>query len=563
MLSKQNELQQHQQALDNIKAMAEGADRFKDNPQMHDTYLGHLNDLLDQLPKGPKQKSAGASSAGADKSGGGGIKDFFGKLFGGGKQPDTNQPQQPRPNEGIDREATAKMSMPQVPSPVSPDSHTYGQLPESFTPPVVNPVPAQAVPQSATPVPAPVQGPAMASPAQAATQEPLKIPSPVDIAADARENWWKTAGFAQKPQFVGRDPEHEGLRARSNAQTIADKLLGVTDQHLQEYNAANPQNPIRTLSQAVNDPRFGPEFKQVMDSVQEYENAGLLTKGRLEGWQKMRFDDVRFGAEKYDPTKTAESADGSRMQFNPATQRYDIPVGGQKFDAQVDDAFKTVAENPGIAKNPDAFRTTSPHVAGGLSNPLADKVAAAKTVIDAYTAKLATGDQAKMNTDEQLRMNYKKEMDQGIFNGPAHKALFAYMPVAHPQPPPSFIMGPPNVNQNGQKTVRLINPKTGKAEDTNLTIPQNFDLDKVMRTEKFLTVPDPTPTDPRHTKFVADVRVFDPVQVKQAFQSGELGGIDPLRSIVNSGKFANDRDRLEMEQFLKQAQNPNPYPPAR
>jgi len=193
-LQKQQELQEHQRKLEDIQAMAQGLHQFNDQPVLQEKYGQYLNDMLEGLPKGPKtskgstQAGAGGLSGNANRGAGGGIREFFGKLFGMGQAnkvgptppfvPSGSVKLPERPSESI----ATRRPLPAV----TEGSQTFGQAPESFTPPMAE-RPSQSIATRApltgsTALPALNEPPALPmppQPPQTAPNQGLRVPGTV------------------------------------------------------------------------------------------------------------------------------------------------------------------------------------------------------------------------------------------------------------------------------------------------------------------------------------------------------------------------------------------------
>lgn len=523
-IKRQQEHQDREEQYGHVDRLFKMADMVQD-PKMKETLFNSATSLMDQLdsPKPANKKP--------------GIGGTIAQLFGfGNKKPAAGMGPTNRTFDPAQLDQPS--ALPAVPDPVSPDSQTYGNLSQYFgqelnqqptsvttgTPPMPQAKSALELSKQPTQAmatqPQPVARPAAVPQVPGTPQSGLGIPSATDITAEAMKATQSPSGM-----FRGEGYK-EQLYARQRADSIAKALLGATDQHLAEH----PE--IKTLGQAYNDPQLGPEFREVMATIGDYESAGHLSKGYLENWQK-RFDDVRFGSDKYNPQATANG-----YQINPATQRYDIPIGDKKLEDQTGAIFK---------KDPSTWTPED------------------QAAVSGWQAQLEAKERANhpLSDEDRLKKDYIDELRQGITDGHAGKAMKQYQSVVHPVQPPSMVF-PPGAStiQNGQKFFTGINPKNGATLTTGIAVPANFDLDKVMRMEKNVQVP--SKTFPGRTE-PTDMKVFDPTQVKRAFQSGELSGSDPngaikaLQDIVNSGAFANDNDKRDLELFLKSVLNPNPY----
>jgi len=276
---------------------------------------------------------------------------------------------------------------------------------------------------------------------------------------------------------------------------------------MESYLDRHPE--MQTFAAATADPTFGQSFRQVMDQVGRLEGSGLIEKGSLENWKQNRFVDTRTG---YKP--------GARPEE-------------QSLEQRADTAF---------AKDPKTRTPEDLNVIAGWTTSLSEKQRLGHPI----------------TADDKLKADYatvlqKPEATRTPEDKQIISAFEQMMRVEHPVQPPNLMMLPGGTAAAGQRNLTFVNPKTGDIKTTSVTLPVNFDLNRVMKTIKDAPVPNKQfPGRPDYK----DIQVFDPEQVKQAYRTGELGGDDVLRSIINSGQFADPADAENLAEFLKQQRNP-------
>lgn len=351
--------------------------------------------------------------------------------------------------------------------------------------------------------------------APAAASAALNFPSVVDIRRRAIAD-------TASPQYGFRDQYKQSLAEQDHASTIARTLFSTMDAHLKE----NPA--VTTLAAADKDPSFGAEFRQTMDAIAQYEEAGMLPKGTLENWQKQRFDDVRFGSDKYNPgleaeraAKTITHADGSIWRLNTKTGAFDIPEGAAKTKELTPN--ETLQE----AYNTDAVKRT------------ASQVAAIRGDSEQIEAKRRAN--APLSQDEIAKEEYYKAIGTPGEKA-AHDKLKNYMDTAHPQPPPVPItMAGINPTTN-RSEIMIINRITGKAESTGIRtagapfIPERYQKEVVVQT--------PNKINPRIMDESKD-KVFNADALMAAHSSGDPSvSLDTLVDLLNSHANFDDRAKL-------------------
>jgi hypothetical protein len=421
----QQAMEQHQQKIQDMKMLADSIDKFQGDPTLQATLLGHLNEGIAGLPKPPKVQDQQGSS----------VVNFFKNMFGGKKKGDVTGPADAIPPRAGDQGGASggdsnaipeRLPSPPLP-PMSPGSQTFGGDLSHMTPPA----PAAPAAPAATPAAPTGLGP-MAQPSTPATPAtPLSnefLPRPEQLAQEAiNKTVTHIPGGSTTPGAGVRNPQLEQRYVQAVAGAHADTALQAVEGML----AQHPE--VKTLRQAYS--TLGPDFAHVMDSVQQYENAGMIPKGRLESWQK-RFHDVLFGSEKYNER---DVKDGKKL--NPETGEFDTPVS--------DEAILTAAySTPKEKRTPEQVSRIAGHI-----ESLEDK---------------AKKDPNSLNADEQVRMGYYQSLkDKGLTG----KALMdEYQAHAHP-PQPMFSTTPGIDPVTKQSFIYTKNERTGAMEKTPIRTP--------------------------------------------------------------------------------------------
>jgi hypothetical protein len=547
---RQSRAQKTQESLQQQQAQYEHADRlFKmadmvQDPKMKDTLFSSATQILDSLESPTKTKSNPK-----------GIGAMFGSMFGIGHQkPQVATPSAPAP--------AANPAEPTAPT-GTPDSQTYGNLGEMFgsalqrqTPapetsvgPQIPPVPqvdlsnaptmkeAQSAvipfrpPTLTSPAGTPVAPPVAAQPQLPAAPpaavarhpqsgQPLNIPAPIDIQQQAMK-------ATQSPQYGFRDPVRQKMAEQQYASQIMDTLLKVTDQHL----AQNPQ--IRTLAAADNDPDFGPEFRQVMDAIGRYEAAGQIEKGTLENWQKQRFEDVRFGSEKYNPnpeTHTIADAFGNRWMAGPDG--------------------KMVPAIPSAATKAEPAKTLEQAADAEWLKPEADRNMA---VISSYFDKLSRTDRAKLSPTDQVQWDWLKA-NEAV---PIQKKAETFQGLFHPVQPGSPIILNSRDPISNLTTPNLLNRGTGAVTP----IPGAQLPGKTFNAEQYMTeYQGPAVLNAAgRPEAPPKVKVYDPDQLINSHASGdEAVSVDTLRRLIQDPTKFPPGGVDKIKKYIESI--PPPYP---
>lgn len=568
MLQSQQALQAHTQNLEDIRTLSEAADKFKDNPQLQEQYLGQLHDALDRMPKPPKPGTSSTSAGGSSQTGG--IKGFFSNMFGMSKK----NPQAPAGTDPMslmpeaDKQSTGVPDAPAGPPAVSPGSQTFGALPGLMTPPVAPPVGAAAT------------GPTMAPPPSpgAAAQPAGFLPSPSDIAQEAKQNWWKMpgTGFTQKPQFVGGNPQREQAYSTSVAYAHAHTALNAVDQHIENYNQAHPEAPIKTEADIYANPEIAPEYKHVADTVRAYEADHLIPangtngeKGTLDSWRQ-QFEDVRPGYDKLQ----ADRLKVERILSKPESLRTDSEKGmvtgwksrlqaeedakmspDQAEQKRVNDAYLTIAQHPQMAARPETFASaTEPVVQRTLSN-----VRDANDTVTAYQNKLRATERGKMNPDQQLQSDWMTAYDQQNPKATVDQKANAFVSRFHPPQPVAPQVVPGISPGQGTATFKILNRNTGKFEDTNIAVDKEHPF-VPSRFEKEVTVQVPTGIKRPNGDAIMEpqkVKGFDVDALTAAHASKDPSvTLDTLSTLLNNGAAFTPEDRQKLSNYIKSKANP-------
>lgn len=205
------------------------------------------------------------------------------------------------------------------PAPVSPDSHTFGNIGEMFGQATQAPTmsagvtggmprfqrpasPSMGAPAELPQVPSPTGAAPTATPATgAAPGGAPRFPTPSEIHA-------QTLKQQQTPKYHYYDPTLVSEHDKAVASETLDEALGMADAALQH----NPH--IQTFAQAISDPNIGPTFRQLMDYAQRLEGSGLIEKGYADEWKKTRFPDIRDP--KYQPDTLEDKINRGTASFN-------------------------------------------------------------------------------------------------------------------------------------------------------------------------------------------------------------------------------------------------------
>lgn len=544
----QQSMQQQQLDYEHANRLFQMADQVQD-PHMKDTLFSSATRILESLESPTKTKSNPK-----------GIGAMFGSMFGIGHQKDT-----PAPSVSETPMGPAKPMESVAPGAVSPDSQTFGsfgnmfgaelnakptaeaapvpqgpQLPKvpeldlSGVPPTREliqsgmpfPKPSITDPRG-TPVAAPpATGPAEVAPPPTAARhpqsgQPLNLPSPIDITKKAME-------ATQSPKYGFRDPVRQKMAEQQMASQVMDTLLKVTDQHL----AQNPH--IKTIAAADNDPDFGPEFRQVMDAIGRFEAAGQIEKGTLENWQKQRFDDVRFGAEKYNPDKNVQverDPFGNPMQRDKDGNWTRIPGVGEKTAPE-----KTLKElaDAAFVKMPTQRTQSDINAINGFKEAFKSEQASKGTPTDRVQDMWLDD---KRNTEG-------KTSDQ---ISSAFQARF------HPLQP--VVTSLPGVNPaSGETEIFILNHTSGKMESTKIKtpgptfIPERYQVSGTMQV--------PTKVGNRTIMESVPTKLFSADQLIAGNSSGDVT-LDTLTNLLNAGAQFSTEDAAKLRRYI--ASKANPY----
>lgn len=351
----------------------------------------------------------------------------------------------------------------------------------------------------------------------------------------------------KSPQYGFLDPKKQAQLEQQYAGDISDRILKRLDSHL----ATSPD--VRTLAKASVDPELGPEFRKDMLTLQQYEAEGMIPKGTVETWQKNWFDDVRFGSEKFNPSldaernsKVVELGDGSHMQFNPKTSRYDIPVGSAKplnpseflQSAQNTEESKRTPEQRAAVLN-SLTSTPEGRLRAALGKPSESWSPDERALVNGEKARLSQIEDSKKTNVEKLKDDAITELLSGR-PGKNVAALKAYEPIIQPPPAPTTFTGLNPVTNRSE--VMILNRATGKTESTGIRtagapfIPERYQKEVVVQT--------PSKINPRIMDESKD-KVFNADALMAAHSSGDPSvSLDTLVDLLNSHANFDDRAKL-------------------
>lgn len=397
------------------------------------------------------------------------------------------------------------------------------------------------------------QTPAGPAPASSA----LNFPSVVDIRRRAIAD-------TASPQYGFRDQYKQSLAEQDHASTIARTLFSTMDAHLKE----NPA--VTTLAAADKDPSFGSEFRQTMDAIAQYEDAGMLPKGTLENWQKQRFDDVRFGSDKFSPSaeadqyaKTVETPDGKRMGFNPKTNAYDIPIGGSKpvppnefLQAALNkDPAKRTPEESAAVEN-SYVNTPEGRLRQVLGKDVKTWTPAERTLVDGEKARLAQIEDSRKSQVDKVKDAAISELLSGK-PGENVRALKAYEPII--QPPPVPITGT-GVGPTGQNGTYILDRGTNKVTWTGITQPSSPFISERYMTDIPKMEPrikaDGTPLKNIDGTPALEAKgrksVYDVTKLIGAYQAHDPSiSLDFLNSVLATNQELQPGDREKLSKFIE------------
>ncbi len=515
------------------------ADRV-DDPKMKDTLFASATQLLDSMESGKQPKKNPK-----------GIGSIFGNLFGIGHHAETPAASDPAAAPAPAKPAEASAAAPEA---VAPGSQTFGGLggmfgselqakpavpPQASTAPQIPPVPnvdMSGVPPTkelqgagapfspptlssarGTPISTPV-GPMLAPAPGAAPQKPAspdvaQFPLSDDILAHAKDEAAKQ--FPEASQMYQRAEAVKKLTAQ-NAGEITRRLLAVTDQHLTQ------NGHIRTALDAAQDPQWGADFRAVMDAVGNYEDRGLIPKGTLERWHKVRFMD---GGPSNDEAKTVTLADGTVKGWDPGTRSYSITVGPAKaapiptWDDNVNNAFST----------PEAKRT--PEQAN---------------LVAGYMAKKAAGDQASMSPTDLVESAWLKANE----NMPIAQKASKFQALFHPLQPTISTL--PGVDQKTGKTVIYIR-KGDKLEPTEIATPGPTFIPE--RYQKQGTMKVQTKVGSRTIENEVPTKLYSAESLIAGHSAGDVT-LDTLTNLIKAGVDMSPEDKVKLSDYVNRLTKP-------
>jgi hypothetical protein len=619
LLTAQKAIQAHQQNLEDIKALSEGADRFKDNPALQEQYLSQLHDALGKLPKPPKTATGSPTDAGS-----GGIMDFFKSMFAGKKTAQSQQVAPGTPGVG----PTAPPAPPSL-SPNSPDSFTFGAPGASMTPSpsagMAAPAPSAESPAFAGgpglpqgpglgPVPAPghVLGP-NGTPAPAAAPAvgfgvDTNLPTPYEAQVFGKENWYKDpqygfvdpkTGQATKPQFA-HSPTAEAAMAHRYAYSHAHTALNALDQHIESYNNANPGNAIETEADMLSSPLAG-EYKHVSEGIRSYEREGLVPgsgqqgeKGTLDQWRSTAFEDARPNYDKAQhqrdkairinskPDAVITPSERNWLNGYKATLKMDregkmSPEESETHD--VNEASRAVAANPDMVSNPEKYATSTDPKVQQQFHAVTD----AQNVLSAHAANIQAADRAKLTPENRQLADWADSYDKATPKPTDPKAALKWQADKarsmaslytgfHPQQAGISVF--PGMNPATQEEeVMAYNRATGKLQSTGAKVKPAAWTPPEKTVRPMVNTPGIAKTDSRYNN-PAFMQPGEPVQVPDVYKLIEENRQNPnrvpmnvLEDILQYQKNLPDEDKAELKKYVGNQTRPDfnapPKPPAR